>query len=219
MQIDIQEKLHRFLADDPTINDEARVVYLLAQCRKLLEHDKALKNRLPTLDFYCNWALHVQLERSAAQAFLNEVNPILTLNANFNKEQHDAVDSRLTLNAFRSELQSLLACVSADLSICDDASRWTGFLRVYSRVVQDSELAFKGASVPNGPRGLAVKKVTIHPIAGDPPVDHAAAAVYPMLWMIEYADGRIGRLELSQLGLLGATVDLFDPAIAGPRVA
>lgn len=30
MQIDIQEELRRFLADDPTINDEARVVYLLA---------------------------------------------------------------------------------------------------------------------------------------------------------------------------------------------
>ena len=58
MQPDIHENLRRLLAGDP-INDETKVVHLLVEARKLIEHEKALKQTLLTLEFYCNLGLHV----------------------------------------------------------------------------------------------------------------------------------------------------------------
>lgn len=209
MQDDIQKKLRRLLAGDP-INDEIRTVYLLAEVRKILEHDTVLKAAAPTLEFYCNWGLHVQLDRAGAQKFLNAVDPVLTLNMNFSQAEHDACDALFTLEAFRLEVRSLLASFHADLALCDDPLRWTEFLAAYSRVVEDSELSLRATSVPSGPLALVVRKVTIRPDPGAQVAD-PAIKVYPMVWMIEYADGRIGRLTLSRFGLLGATVDLFNP--------
>jgi hypothetical protein len=210
MQVDIQKKLRQLLAGDP-INDEMSAVYLLVEVRKILEHDQTLKVASPTLEFYCNWGIHVQLDRAGARRFLNDVEPILTMTGALDKAQHEALDALLTLDAFRLELRSLLASFGADLAICDDPYRWDEFLRAYSKVVQDSELSLKGTCVPTGPLGLAVKTVTVRPVAGAQMSD-LAIKVYPMVWMIEYEDGRIGRLTLSGFGLLGATVDMFSPA-------
>ncbi len=215
MQQDIHENLRRLLAGGP-IHDDAKVIYLLVDARKLIEHEKTLKRTLRTLEFYCNWGLHVQLNRPSAQAFLDFVKPILTLNAAFSQEQHDAFHTLLTLDAFRLELRSVLPGFGTNLAICDDPECWRGFLRAYSAVVQDTELAFTGNFASSGPLELTVKKVTIRPVLGDQMAD-PAVKVYPMTWLIEYADGRTGRLELSQFGLLGAAVEIFPavPATTG----
>ncbi len=210
MQNDIQEKLRRLLDGGP-INEEVKAVYLLAEVRKILEHDATLKAAAPNLELYCNWGLHVQLDRAGAKKFLNIVDPVLTLNMNFSQTEHDACDALFTLETFRLELRSVLASFGADLGICDDPRRWAEFLMAYSQVVQDSELSLEGASAPGGSLGLAVKRVTIRPVVGAP-VSDPANKVYPMVWMIDYADGRIGRLTLSRFGLLGATIDMFNPA-------
>lgn len=211
MQNEIQEKLRRLLAVNQFL-DELSVTYLLVECRKLLEHDNSLKANLPTLEFYCNWGLHVQLSRSGAQVFLAKVNPVLTLDGVFNQDQHDALNALLTLDAFRSDLRILLASFGADLSVCDDDARWTSFVHVYSHVVQNSELTLEKTSPGKGPLGLAVKKVTIRPISRIA-LSREIESVYPMVWIIEYEDGRTGQLELSGLGLSGATVHVFGPTL------
>jgi hypothetical protein len=217
MMNDIQEKLRQLLAGGP-FNDEPRVTYLLVECRKLLERGRmqntALPN-LPTLNFYCNWALHIQLDQTGAQRFLKAVNEILTLCGNHTSVQQQVFDHLLTLEAFRQELRSLLDSFGADLAICDDPERWRRFLHGYARVVEDADLVLNVASpmAPAGPLNLVVKTVTIHSIAGDVLVD-PAERVYPMVWQIDYADGRIGRLTLSQFGLVGAAIEIYSPASA-----
>lgn len=49
MQNDIQEKLRRLLDGGP-INEEVKAVYLLAEVRKILEHDATLKAAAPNLE-------------------------------------------------------------------------------------------------------------------------------------------------------------------------
>jgi hypothetical protein len=206
---EIEEKLRRLLHKDQ-ITDESKVTYLLVECRKLLEHDKSLKAMLPTLEFYCNWALHIQLSRAGAQAILGKINPILTMQGAFDQTKHDALHVLLTLEAFRVELRTLLERVGANLSICDDQGRWMGFVKLYSHVVENSELTFEKIPSASGPVGLSVKRVTIRPLSSAD-LDGGVARVYPMIWMIEYEDGQVGQFELSDLGLLGATLTLFDP--------
>jgi hypothetical protein len=40
-----------------------------------------------------------------------------------------------------------------------------------------------------------------------------------MVWIVEYADRRIGKLTLSRFGLLRATVEMFNPAPVAASVA
>src|SRR5579871_731431 len=162
MKNDIELKLRRKLANN-LIDDESDVVYLLVQCRKLLEHDPVLKRTLPTSEFYCNWGLHIQLSRSSTQRFLAAVNPVLTIEGVFSHQEHEALNALLTLDAFRSELGSLLTSFGADRTVCTDEGRWMSFLHLYSHVVQDSVLVLEKAASASGPLRLAVKEVTIVP--------------------------------------------------------
>ncbi len=47
--------------DHLPLSDEPRVTYFLAEVRKIFEHEGSLAASLPTLEFYCNWALHTRL--------------------------------------------------------------------------------------------------------------------------------------------------------------
>jgi hypothetical protein len=81
------------------ITEEEGVVYVLTEVRKIFEHDRSQHQSFPTLGFYCNWALHSSLDRSAL-GFLNEVMPILTLESNHTEAQHRVFDGLLTLRSF-----------------------------------------------------------------------------------------------------------------------
>jgi hypothetical protein len=132
------------------------------------------------------------------------------MNGNFDQAQHDALHELLTLETFRLELRTLLGQVGADLSVCDDQGKWMSFLMLYSHVVENSELTLEKTAPANGAAMLAVKRVTIRPIRSAD-LAEGAARVFPMVWMVEYEDGRVGQFELSDLGLLGATLTLFNP--------
>ncbi len=72
MKNEIVKKLSLMLEGSSAIDDEIRVIYLLAQVRKILEHERAGA----TIRFYCTWALHISLDYSA-QSFLREILPRL----------------------------------------------------------------------------------------------------------------------------------------------
>src|ERR1700683_3440087 len=102
MTDEIIRKLQTFLGTP--IEDEYKVVYLLTQTRKVFERDAHLEQHLPTLQFYCNWALHTKLDRRATvQEFLAKVDPILTLEGNHDQKTKDELDRLFTLRHFRDE--------------------------------------------------------------------------------------------------------------------
>ena len=201
---EIDQKLQVLLATPP-IEDECKVVYLLTQTRKVFERDAQLKQHLPTLQFYCNWALHTKLDRSATE-FLAKVDPILTLVGNHDQETKDELDRLFTLQTFRDELREFLTRHSIERTLCDNDAYWAVFLSAYSRVVEKCEIAVGQPSPPHGPLNLSVKSVAIDPVKGRNAFD--AARPYPMDWTITYIDGRCGRLALSDLGLLGAVLEI-----------
>ncbi len=59
MRNDIKEKLQQVLNKETF--EETDVVYILSRIRKLLEIDGNKKD-FKELNFYCNWALHAQIE-------------------------------------------------------------------------------------------------------------------------------------------------------------
>src|SRR5437867_1739661 len=77
----IEEKLNRQLSSKAPVT-EARVVYILVLTRKLLERQGEL-NKYPMLRFYCDWALHTNMDRAGAQRILrlfDEAHPLLCCN-------------------------------------------------------------------------------------------------------------------------------------------
>ena len=214
-QNEIVRKLNERLTRLP-ITEEETAVYVLTQTRKLLELELAQRQEdakrlgqplapspYPTLGFYCNWAVHTSLDKTPAQEFMNKVMSILTLNGNHTEAEHRELDSLLTMQSFRDELRLFLVANHIHDALCTDEINWGRFLEAYSRVVHDTKLILKGNPTPIGPLKLAVETLTVESVPG---ADFAADRPFPMNWMIAYADGRNARLELSQHGLLGATV-------------
>jgi hypothetical protein len=186
------------------IAEEEGVVYVLTEVRKIFEHDHSQHGSFPTLSFYCNWALHTSLDRSA-QDFLNDVMPILTINGNHTEARHKVFDGLLTLRAFRDELARFFASNGIADTLCTNGDYWSRFLDASSRVVEHSTLALKGNGAPSGPLNLAVESITIKAV---PHLTFAENRPYPMEWLLRYKDGRTGTLSLSKYGLAGAAVIL-----------
>lgn len=207
MTHDIIRKLQDFLG--PPISEESKAVYLLTQIRKVFELDQNLAQRLPTLRFYCNWALHTRLDQArTVKAFLDEVDPVLTLQGNVDQKSHDQQSRLFTLGAFRAELREFLAANGISSTLCDNDAYWNAFLSAYSGVVEDCEIITPGTPAPpKGPLNLSVQSISIIPKNREG-LELVADRPYPMDWVITYTDGRNGRLSLSRHGLSGAIVEI-----------
>jgi hypothetical protein len=62
---DIQFKLQKFLEGLESFSEEMHAMYLLAEIRKLIEHERGdLKPEYRNIKFYCDWALHTAKSQS-----------------------------------------------------------------------------------------------------------------------------------------------------------
>jgi hypothetical protein len=204
---EIIRKLQALLCKPP-IDDEPKVVYFLTQIRKIFEHDKNLLLSVPTLRFYCNLALHTELShKGTVQTFLDEVDPILTLQGDHDQETQEKFNRLFTLQAFREELDEFLKLNVIQTTLCDNEDYWNAFLSAYSGVVENCEIVVPEPLDPHGPLNLSVRSVSISPVKGHDTL-LVANRPYPMEWAITYVNGQSGRLSLSEHGLLGAVVDI-----------
>jgi hypothetical protein len=69
----VHQKINRELSNLP-IDTEPRVMYLMVEIRKVLEHEND-KNGL--LYFYCNWVVHTKMNKAFAKEFFDLISPII----------------------------------------------------------------------------------------------------------------------------------------------
>lgn len=176
MQESIVTKLKSILNEG--INNECKVVYLLAECRKLLE--KYPSDPTPfALKLYCHWALHIDLYHpKVTLPFLQRVDAyaesVLAGTTDFLGE-HRMLREFVFLDTFRQQLKDLLKTYGLPTEVCDKNDYWQEFLKHYAGVIEDGSLSCnangqplklvkeviftKGKSVPNQgfyiPFGLA----------------------------------------------------------------
>ena len=55
-----------------TLRKESQVCYILVLARKLLEHEPSKRDSFATLEFFCDWALHIKLTKYHAGVLLQE---------------------------------------------------------------------------------------------------------------------------------------------------
>jgi hypothetical protein len=128
------------------VDSEAKVVYILAETRKLLETYPP--DPLPfALKLYCHWALHIDLGHpKTTLPFLEQVDgfaaSVLAGSTNVLAE-HRMLREFVYLDTFRKQFWKFLSAYDLSTELCDDDSRWSEFLGHYAGVIEDGSLSCK----------------------------------------------------------------------------
>ena len=140
MDHEIIGKLQKVLAEP--ITDEMHVVYVVAEIRKLLEHEGGSRGH-PELSFFGNWALHIRIDRQEPAArMLHELEAILE-----NLEAPDfaaRVSDVISLQRLRKELSRCADEWELPAHNFNDRDAWWRFSRLYAEVVREVPLASSG---------------------------------------------------------------------------
>jgi hypothetical protein len=128
------------------VDSEWKVVYILAESRKLLETYPP--DPVPfALKLYCHWALHVDLESPRTTLpFLEQVDGFAASVLAGTKDplaEHRMLREFVFLNTFRQQFKQFLQIYGLPTEVCDDDSRWHEFLTHYAGVIEDGSLSCK----------------------------------------------------------------------------
>jgi hypothetical protein len=142
MKLAIIEKLRAVL--DVGVDSECKVVYVLAETRKLLETYPPAPFPF-ALKLYCHWALHIDLENpKVTLPFLEGVETFVVSYLAGNSDI--AAERRLLrefvlLNTFRLQFRQFLQAYDLPTALCDENSRWHEFVKHYAGVIEDGSLS------------------------------------------------------------------------------
>jgi hypothetical protein len=145
---DIKEKLLTELSEE--INTERQVIYILSRIRKILESDKK-KKKYKVLNFYCNWALHAEIE---------DISSVKDLVDGILSEDSKALLEFMKFNIFHTEFKKFLSEYGLPTNISDDEALRLNFNINLSNIYTDTPMVIKeikrtriiwsGASDENG---------------------------------------------------------------------
>jgi hypothetical protein len=175
------------------VNTEYKVVYVLTECRKLLDtypHDPAPI----ALKIYCHWAVHVDLTLPGTTLpFLTRVDEYVAsvLDGGGNmKLEHDMLEEFVLMKTFRHQLTLLLQAYNISTSICDKDSRWHKFLKSYAGVIEDGSLSCSAK------KANALKHVDEVTITKGKPANPDSYLPFELKWEILLLDKRKLTVEL-----------------------
>jgi hypothetical protein len=145
----IVEKLRVALSG--AVDSECKVVYVLAESRKLLETHPP--DPVPfALKLYCHWALHVDLENPGTTLpFLKRAEKYAKRMLAGNQdlvEDHRMLREFVLLDTFRQQFKQFLQAYGLPTGICDEDPRWHEFLKHYAGVIEDGSLSCKAKAHP-----------------------------------------------------------------------
>lgn len=195
-QPDIVKKLAKLVEEG--IDSEAKVVYLLAETRKLIETYPPTPPPV-SLKLYCHWALHVDLTSPGTTlGLLQKIDEFVDSVYGSGKRDDGAeqrmLDELRVLSTFKSELRAFFLGYGIPTTFCDDSERWRTFLAHYAGVIEDGSLSCsaKGKKL-NYVDEVVFRKGTA--IAWPNGVE--AFLPFELRWTIKLLDGRTIDVETS----------------------
>lgn len=146
MEEAIKAKLRRALIEK--IEKECQVVYTLVETRKLLDKSTDGRAQFGSLKFYCDWAVHTELDRSGAKEFVAQLDRWLSSllkDPGATPMEHAEIERLLYFETFRSELRSFLGAQDLPTDVCEGET-WNRFIALYKQVIMDCPLTYKGSN-------------------------------------------------------------------------
>lgn len=144
MEDDVTRKIAA-LVSRPERLTESEASHLMTLFRKRLEHMQSEEREpYPILKFFCNWAMHITLDRSSeGVAILQRINDILVECAG---DRTDLIPGKVTevvsFRQLRREMRRLFGCLRVEPAIVDGQAQWENFVRHLIEIVRDCPLVF-----------------------------------------------------------------------------
>ena len=189
----IVAKLRDALSD--AIDSECKVVYILAETRKLLETYPP--DPLPfALKLYCHWALHVDLDKPGTTLlFLEKVDIFAASGLEGTSDmlaEHRMLREFVFLDSFREQFRQFLQTFNLPTAVCDEDSRWNEFLTHYAGVIEDGSLSCKAKA--NSLKLVSEVVFTKGRIAA---ASENSYTPFRLAWTIALLDGRKLTIEVN----------------------
>jgi hypothetical protein len=149
MRNEIVEKL-RPLFDEPVLTEE-RVVYIMVEVRKLMEHAKLRDADSVTLRFFANWVAHTKLTRGQAVELVRQMNDSFDnrlRGQRMTEEQHLALSSLFRFETFRDELREFLRSQDLVWARLELWPEWVSFMKNYAGVVAECPIIYAKKDLP-----------------------------------------------------------------------
>jgi len=132
---DIQRKLAKIAVSGFLPEDTVRV--LLDLFRQHLEAN-GLQLQYRILMFYCNWSLHVRLDKGIVQDILDDISTVLADPSE--KAPNDRINEILSLARLRSEIRQVLNSAGIKSVLFDSHQDWKAFLDLLTPALLDKPL-------------------------------------------------------------------------------
>lgn len=131
MRNDIKEKLQLELNKE--IKEESQVVYILSRVRKMLESDQSRnQGKYKKLKFYCDWALHAEIEKGT-KAFQQELEKFI-------QGDYDIGAQIVTYQYFETEFLDFLREYEISSGVYSQTENRMSFKRLMAKIYSDTPL-------------------------------------------------------------------------------
>lgn len=144
MENDIIKKIRK-IAEGTDIQSESEVSHLMSLFRKIIEHlSENERGKYFILRFFCDWTLHIKIERSiAGMEILNRLNEILV---EAKKEQDNNVIKTkifeaVSFDGLRNEMSELLCNLGLSNNLTSN-NQWRRFLGLLTEIILDCPIKF-----------------------------------------------------------------------------
>jgi hypothetical protein len=166
---------------------EPRVVYVLVQARKLLEMMN--DSDFETLKFYCDWVLHVKLNRKGASNVIKLFESLQKAADDGNAELYESrsmwlFGQVLSADTFRNQLIDVLSRNEIPPELFTDNANWYEFLHHYGAIINSVPLELNVKSATQITRVIVTRQE-------DPglPVPGNRKFLFALLWSPFKSDG------------------------------
>lgn len=133
------------------IESEVQVVYVLVQCRKLIEFIDPDQERYRILSSFCSWALHTKMDLADAQGVLRTMNAVINhyrAGCRSRPAESKQLDGLLNFRDLYKQLQALLCEVGIPANLMMDPQGWFRFARLYASIIEDVPLVYTRKDLP-----------------------------------------------------------------------
>ena len=144
MEDDVTRKIAALVSRQERLT-ESEASHLMTLFRKRLEHMQPEERQpYPILKFFCNWAMHITLDRSSeGVAILRRINDILV---ECSGDKTDLIPGKVTevvsFRQLRRQMRRLIGWLRVEPALVDGQGQWESFVRHLIEIVRDCPLVF-----------------------------------------------------------------------------
>jgi hypothetical protein len=133
------------------IDTEPKALYLLAEIRKYIDRgNEREKRNYPNLYFYCNWVLHIRMDRTPAKRILNRFESVISDTQDLKEISKIIIEQEKDFYSFvslKEELQTFFEENSLPTTLLSNSGRWFKFKKLLVETLIDCPLVNEGMKI------------------------------------------------------------------------